>query len=170
MRKTVFIAATGLVATPAVAGELQVTVEIPRLRVSEYHNPYVAVWVEDASGKTVANLAALYDIDLREEDGAKWLPDLRTWWRKAGRSLKLPANGVSAPTKAPGQHTLRFAEGSRPLGRLAAGSYKLQVEAAREVGGRELVTVPFQWPPKASANASAKGSKELGTVRLTVKP
>lgn len=170
MRKTVFIAATGLVASPAAAGEIELSVEIPRLRVSEYHNPYVAIWVEDASGKVVANLDVWYDVDLRGEDGAKWLSDLRTWWRRAGRSLRLPANGISGPTQAPGRHTMTYAEGARPLGRLAPGSYRLQVEAAREVGGREVVTIPFQWPPRSSTSASAAGKSELGAVRLTLKP
>ncbi|WP_126173625.1 DUF2271 domain-containing protein [Altericroceibacterium xinjiangense] len=170
MQKTLLFAATGLIATPAAAGEMQLNVEIPRLRVSEYHNPYVALWIEDGSGKVVSNLGAWYDVDLKGEDGSKWLSDLRTWWRRSGRSLKMPVNGVSAPTKAPGQHPLRFTEGSRQLKKLAPGSYKLQVEAVREVGGRELVTIPFQWPPRGTQTASASGSKELGDIRLTIKP
>lgn len=172
MRKSLIIAATGtgIIATPAAANQMQLSVEIPRLRVSEYHNPYVAIWIEDASGKVAANLDVWYDVDLRGEDGAKWLSDLRTWWRRAGRGLRLPADGVSGPTQAPGRHTMRFTEGARPLARLAPGSYKLRVEAAREVGGRELVTIPFQWPPRGSQTASASGSNELGDVRLTIAP
>src|SRR5690606_23963404 len=40
----VFLA--GLSAAPAQASGLTVTVEIPRLGVSEYHRPYVAMWIE----------------------------------------------------------------------------------------------------------------------------
>lgn len=170
MRRTIIFAATGLIATPAAAGEMQVSLEIPRLKVAEYHNPYVAVWIEDEAGKVAANLDVWYDIDLRGEDGAKWLPDLRTWWRRSGRSLKLPVNGVSGPTQPPGRHDLSFTEGTRPLPRLAPGAYNLRVEAAREVGGRELVTIPFEWPPRATKTAAAAGSKELGAVRLTIEP
>ncbi len=38
-------------AAPALAADLNVTVEVPRLTVAEYHKPYVAIWVEapDAS-------------------------------------------------------------------------------------------------------------------------
>ena len=169
MKKSAIIIATGLVASPAAAQQISVTVEIPRLRVAEYHNPYVAIWIENDAGKAVATLDAWYDVDLRGEPGEKWLPDLRTWWRRAGRSLKLPANGISGPTQAPGSHTVEFKQGSRPLGNLAPGSYRLRVEAAREVGGRELVTVPFQWPPSGTASASASGKSELGKVSLTVK-
>ena len=92
MRKTLVFAATGLIATPAMAGELTVTVEIPRLKVAEYHKPYVAIWIETADGKAVSNLDVWYDIDLKgKEAGTKWLPDLRTWWRKSGRTLAMPA-------------------------------------------------------------------------------
>lgn len=175
MRKTTAtiarLAATGLLATPVAARDLQVSLQIPRLRVAEYHNPYIAVWIEDASGKAVANLDVWYDVDMRGADkGEKWLSDMRLWWRRAGRSLKMPANGVSGPTQAPGTYNLNFTEGRSPLGRLPAGTYKLQVEAAREVGGREVVSIPFQWPPSGTKTASAKGSSELGTVRLTIKP
>ena len=42
--------------------------------------------------------------------------------------------------------------------------------AAREVGGREMVRIPFQWPPKAAATGQAKGETELGAVSLSLKP
>ncbi|WP_170003908.1 DUF2271 domain-containing protein [Pseudopontixanthobacter vadosimaris] len=158
------------VAAPVSAGDLQVQFEIPRLRVAEYHNPYVAVWLEDANGKAVANLDVWYDTDLRGDDPRKWLPDMRTWWRRIGRSSTMPANGISGPTQPPGRYSLRFSEGSRPLPRLAAGSYVLKVEAAREVGGRELVSIPFQWPPAKPMTGTKLGSKELGAVRLSIKP
>jgi hypothetical protein len=44
------------------------------------------------------------------------------------------------------------------------------VEAAREVGGRELVKVPFEWPPKSAQNQKVKGEHELGTITLDLKP
>jgi hypothetical protein len=173
LRKTIIIAVSfsGIVAAPAAAAEMQISLEIPRLRVAEYHNPYVAIWIEDEAGKVAANLDAWYDVDLKgEEPGTKWLPDLRTWWRRVGRTVKMPVDGVSGPTQAPGRYELRFSEGTRPLGRLAPGAYRLRVEAAREVGGRELVTIPFQWPPRAAQTGSASGSAELGAVRLTIRP
>ena len=40
------------------------------------------------------------------------------------------------------------------------------VEDARELGGREVVRVPFRWGAANTANAS--GSSELGAVRVTV--
>ncbi|GAB5348411.1 DUF2271 domain-containing protein [Alteriqipengyuania sp. 357] len=173
MRKAYWIAipvTASAFAAPAAAGDMQIQLEIPRLRVAEYHNPYVAVWLEDADGKAVANLDVWYDVDLRGDDPRKWLPDMRTWWRRAGRSADMPADGISGPTQVPGTYTLRFREGSRPLPKLAAGSYVLRVEAAREVGGRELVSIPFQWPPKKPMTGTKSGSKELGKVRLSIQP
>jgi hypothetical protein len=68
---------------------------------------------------------------------------------------------------------MSFAEGSKALPKLAPGSYKLVVEAAREVGGRELVSVPFEWPPKPGTpgtTLTAAGKEELGAISLTLKP
>jgi hypothetical protein len=40
----------------------------------------------------------------------------------------------------------------------------------REVGGREAVRIPFEWPIKAAKRESVKGSTELGAVALTLNP
>lgn len=165
-----FIAALTGAGAPAAANsaELTVSVEIPRLNVAEYHRPYVALWIETPDQTAVRTLSVWYGVNLKGEEGSTWLKDMRTWWRKAGRSLSLPANGVSGPTKAPGKHQLAF-KGAQ-LGNLAPGQYSLAVEAAREVGGREVVRVPFTWPPRGANTASAKGSAELGAVSVTAKP
>nr|WP_237437659.1 DUF2271 domain-containing protein [Altericroceibacterium endophyticum] len=168
-KSLILVATTGLIATPAVAGDMTVTVEIPRMRVAEYHNPYVAIWIEDSAGKVASTLDVWYEVDKRGGEGTKWLADMRTWWRRAGRSMKMPANGISGPTQAPGKYTLKFTEGRTPLRNLAPGNYKLRVEAAREVGGREVLTIPFKWPASGSVSGSAKGTSELGTVTLSGK-
>ena len=56
------------------------------------------------------------------------------------------------------------------LAALPAGNYKLVVEAAREVGGRELVSIPFTWPAAQATSLQAQGQTELGTITLQVKP
>ena len=48
------------VGAPAMAADLAVTVEIPRLSVAEYHKPYVAIWVE-APDATAAGSAVSGD-------------------------------------------------------------------------------------------------------------
>lgn len=159
-----------LFAWPAMASDLQVSIEIPRLKVAEYHRPYVAVWIEKESGGVAANLAVWYDVEMRENKGQEWLKDMRQWWRRTGRELEMPIDGISGATRAPGVHKVTFSQGKAPLGDLPAGNYHLLVEAAREVGGRELLKVPFQWPPKAQQSLSAQGETELGALSVTLVP
>ncbi|MCK5911738.1 MAG: DUF2271 domain-containing protein [Caulobacter sp.] len=154
---------------PAMAADLNVTVEIPRLSVAEYHKPYVAIWIENpADASAAGTLAVWYDADNREDHGAKWLKDMRQWWRKAGREMSFPADGVSGATRAPGPQKLVFSGAKGALKSLKPGQYNLVVEAAREVGGHEAVRVPFAWG-KPGKPATAKGSAELGAVTVSVK-
>ena len=152
----------------AVAADLSVKFELPRLNVAEYHKPYVAIWIENADQTIASNLAVLYDVKMKDKGGEKWVKDLRTWWRKAGRDAALPIDGVSGATRPPGAHTMKFDAARNKLDQLPAGDYKLVVEAAREAGGRELVRVPFTWAGKGKLAADAAGKEELGAVSLQV--
>lgn len=157
-------------AAPALAADMDLSVEIPRLDAAEYHRPYVAVWIEGDGHEVAAQLAVWYDLKNRKEDGAKWLKDLRQWWRRGGRGLDLPVDGVTGATRPVGQHKLHFNAGEAPLGDLEPGTYTLVVEAAREVGGREVVRIPFDWPAEASEHLEASGKHELGRVNLDINP
>lgn len=160
-----------LISAKIFGADIEVSLEIPRLSVAEYHRPYVAMWVEKPDQSIAANLSVWYDQQTNKaETGATWLKDLRQWWRKSGRDLKLPVDGVSGATRPPGAHVVTFRSAKSALAALPAGNYQLVVEAAREVGGRELVRVPFQWPAPSSQPASAKGQTELGQVKVAVKP
>ncbi len=174
MRTTLSIALGGLLTTsalPAQAASLEVEVEIPQLRVAEYHRPYIAVYVEGADQKHAANLAVWYmSKDTAEGHGTKWLPDLRQWWRKSGRTLTVPVDGVTGPTRPAGRHALRFDATHPELAKLPAGSYTLVVEAAREVGGRELLRIPFTWPVRQPQSGRAQGTSELGAISLSLRP
>ena len=166
MRNVVMLAVPVAMAGAAHAGTLELTVEIPKLNVAEYHRPYIAIWIEDASGKVAGNLSVWYDIKLKDQEGEKWLKDIRQWWRRTGRELNLPIDGVSSPTKPPGRNTVKFDTSSGVFANLAPGDYKVVVEASREVGGKELVEIPFKWAPGAEATGSASGKAELGAVTL----
>lgn len=168
MRKLPLVLTTATLtaaAAPALANTLSVTVDLPRISSASYHRPYVAVWIENPDQTANRTLAVWYQQTRNAEgDGKDWLKDMRTWWRKGGRAMTLPADGVSGPTKAPGRHTVTV-PASR-LRNLAVGNYTIVVEAARELGGREVVRVPFRWGGPNTANAS--GSTELGAVRVAV--
>lgn len=155
-----------VMAGSAHAGGLELTVELPKLSVSEYHRPYVAIWIEDKDKKIAANLSVWYAVHLKDQEGEKWLKDIRQWWRRTGRGLDMPLDGVSSPTKPPGANKVEFKTDSGPLAKLAPGDYTLIVEASREVGGKEMVEIPFTWAPGAEAVASARGKEELGAVTL----
>ena len=170
MRSVLSITLSGACIVPAFAAEMKVSVEIPRLTVAEYHRPYVAVWLEKPDQSFVGNLAVWYDLKLKDNEGTKWLKDMRQWWRKSGRELTMPVDGLSSATRAPGEHSIAVALDKAPAKDLSAGEYHLVIEAAREVGGREILRIPFQWPIQSAASLKVKGEHELGQVALELKP
>lgn len=158
MRYSPIFLLSGMVAAPVAAtGTINVT--LPQLKVAEYHRPYVAIWLEPAGGGAARTLAVWYEVKKGgNEPGTKWLSDLRAWWRKGGKSLKMPADGISGATKAPGTYAIPLPADIKP------GNYVLNVEAARETGGREVVTVPISVPARP---AKAAGKTELGAITLS---
>lgn len=171
MRKLTMAALlTGLLIKTAQATDLELSIELPRLDVAEYHRPYVAIWIENADQDAVGDLAVWYDVAQKNNEGAEWLKDMRQWWRRSGRNQTFPVDGVSGATKPVGTHALNFSGASKPFAQLKPGQYTLAVEAAREVGGRELVRIPFEWPVKKAEHLTVNGDHELGSVILTIKP
>lgn len=153
--------APGLMLASGAADAGTISVTVPRLSVAEYHKPYVAVWLEPEGGGAARTLAVWYDVKKGgNEPGTKWLADLRAWWRKGGRSMAMPANGISGATRAPGQYNIPLPADVKP------GRYVLNVEAARETGGRELVQVPLSVP---NPQGRATGSHELGAIAISAK-
>lgn len=162
--RALVIAAGVLAAGAASADELRVEIELPRMSVAEYHRPYVALWIARPDQSVVSHL----DVWYQQEDGPEgagetWLVDIRQWWRRIGRTLELDTDGVSRPTRPPGQHTISY-----QLPALPPGDYLLNVEAAREVGGRELIGVPFRVSSNRVVEASAQGENELGAINMRI--
>jgi hypothetical protein len=165
-----FMLGAALTTPAAFAADMTLKVEIPRLNVAEYHKPYAAFWIEHTDQTFVRNLSVWYDVKKKDNGGTKWLKDVRQWWRKSGRDLQMPIDGVSGATRAPGEQQLAFNGAKSGLDKLPAGDYVLVAEASRESGGREVVRVPFAWPPKTVQTVQAKGEHELGTVAVELKP
>jgi hypothetical protein len=170
MHKPLVLALGLLAAAPAFSAGIEIDIEVPRIDVADYRRPYVAVWLERPDNSVAANLAVWYDVRMRNDEGTKWLKDMRQWWRRSGRELTLPIDGVTSATRQPGKHSLSFTAGQAPLGTLAPGEYRLQIEASREHGGRELLSVPITWPPAAASRSEARGQHELGTVSVRLVP
>jgi len=157
-------------AVPAFATELTLKIDLPRMAVAEYHRPYVAAWIEKAPDQGFAgNLAVWYDIKKRDDGGAKWLKEMRSWWRKSAHEAADRPDGVSGATRAAGEQSINLLD-VKAVKALAPGQYEVVVEAARENGGREVLRVPFEWPVKKAQSANAHGEGELAGVSLDAKP
>ena len=148
--------ALSLLAVSSNAADLTVELAIPALQTAEYHRPYIAVWVENAQRQPISQLA----LWLEQE---KWHRDLRSWWRRGGSKLALPIDGVSGATRKPGHYTIASQS------ELPAGDYTLNVEAVREVGGREHLRIPFNWSGQG-LQETAQGQSELGQITFTLEP
>lgn len=146
----------------------QLELTIPELNVAEYHRPYIAIWLADERHQRVLDLAVWYDLKLANKEGEKWLKDMRQWWRRSGRMATLPIDGVTGATRRPGTHDVPFPQLVEQLKQLPAGQYSLNVEAAREVGGREHLQLPLTLPLQLPLVAEVSGQYELGTIRLTI--
>lgn len=170
MHKPLLLTLGLLAVTPTLAAGIEIEIELPRFEVADYRRPYVAIWLERPDNTVAANLAVWYDAKMRNDEGSKWLKDMRQWWRRTGRSLALPIDGMTSATRNPGQHTLGFTAGQAPLAELEAGNYRLFVEAAREHGGRELLSIPLQWPPTSETRTELRGEHELGKVAIRLHP
>lgn len=145
----------------ASAGSADIQLEIPAIETSQYHRPYVAVWVEDEQQSPV-RLIALWT------EKPDWLKDLRRFWRKIGRSDNQLVDAVSGATRKPGSYTLTW-DGKDDKGTdLPAGKYTLFVEAAREQGGRSLLKQEFVLPGNGQVIEAGPDS-ELGTVKMTLR-
>ena len=167
---TAAIALTSLMGGQSAAAGLTLDITLPQINTSEYHRPYVAVWLEGDNRAIVRDIAVWYENKKPDGEGKKWLKDLRQWWRVSGRNQDAPADGVTGATRPVGTHAIKVPAEASALKGLPPGQYEVIVEAAREKGGRELVRLPLTWPPESSTTQSAQGQHELGPIQLAVTP
>ena len=109
-------------------------------------------------------------VNPRTPGGARWLNEVREWWADSGNKLQFPVDGLTSASRAAGTYELTFSGSDPKLASLPPGNYKLMVEAAREHGGKESISIPFTWPGKAVQTSAASGKTELGAVELVVTP
>jgi len=109
--------------------KLDISFEIAAPAGFRYRPPYVAVWVENAQGLALRNLALWF-----EQSRSRYLNELVRW---AGENNSVP-QAVSGPTRLPGRYTLSW-DGKDERGNLMAqGDYYVCIEMAREHGPYEL--------------------------------
>lgn len=128
----------------------------------EYHPPYVAAWLENDKNKPVRTLALW-----RTE--AKWLKDIRRWWRKIGRKDEQLVDAITSATRGVGTYPLTFKAENDKGQPLAQGSYTLYIEVVRENGGRVIVKQPMVLN-NVSASYVIKATAETGKIHIKVTP
>jgi hypothetical protein len=116
--------------------ELAVDFQIAQPDGGRYHRPYVAIWVEDASGRAVRTLSLWVNNSGR---GPRYIRELRRWFgAERNDSSELIAT-VSSATRLPGKYTVLW-NGRDDRGRpVEQGNYRLLIEAAREHGSYQLM-------------------------------
>jgi FAD:protein FMN transferase len=153
-------------ATWNTAWQLTISLELARLDAMA-RRPYVAVWIEDKDHFPVRTVALWYD------GKARWLPDLRAWYR-ADR-LRWMAEGaqivdtVTTPTRSPGKYTLQW-DGKDNSGKLVrAGTYTVCVEASREHGTYQIIRQEMNVSGKP-LHMAAPGGTEISAANFDYQP
>jgi len=142
------------------AQPVEITVTIPEFTNNAYR-PYVSVWIEDANEDVVTTLA----VWRKEPD---WLKDMRRWWRKAGRYDQGELDSVSGATRRPGRYSLVWDGMDASGSPVVPGTYIVNVEAAREHGGRSLVRQEITLGKQAQ-HLVTEPQEELGEIEISVK-
>ena len=141
---------------------VEINFTLPALDASPYHRPYVAVWIETGERKGVHTIAVWHE---QEE----WLRDMRQWWRKLGRSNPQAYDSVTGATRKPGDYQLLWNGKTNDGTSVPAGEYYLNLEAAREEGGRDFVRQKIVLGSDSTQAFNLEGEKELGKITIKVK-
>lgn len=131
--------------------------DIPKPSSSNYHAPYVVIWVTDANRKLVRTLHIF-------GPQAKWMDSNYIWWKRYGRMMD-HVDTIAQPSRAPGHYTVSW-DGKDDAGqRVPQGKYTLHIEATREHGGHSYSTFDIDATPKSNTqNLPAKD--ELGDLKF----
>jgi hypothetical protein len=142
--------------------ELVVSLELARIEGARARRPYVAVWIEDKDKFPVRTLGLWLQ-------KPRWLPELRAWNRddriRASAEHRDITPSVSSATRPPGKYTLKW-DGKDNAGNLVkAGTYTVNIEAAREHGTYQILRqeMEFQGTPK---QIDLKGGTEISAASL----
>jgi hypothetical protein len=142
------------------ATELELNINLAK-QTGEYHNPYVAAWIENDQGKSVRTLVLW-------REGAKWLKDIRTWWRKVGRRDQQLVDAMTSATRPAGDYNLNFKANDDQDQPLADGHYTLKLEIVREHGGRAIIKQKFSLNGQAQSY-TLKATPETNQTQFLIK-
>ena len=141
--------------------ELLINLELALIEGQRIHRPFVAIWIEDGHHKPVKNIAIWFN-------KTRWLPDLKSWYRAYGLDFGAEGNPVkstSSATRSPGKYTVKW-DGKDDAGNaVKAGTYRVNIEVAREHGTYQLITQDINWNGKAT-NITLPGNTEVAAASL----
>ncbi|MFL3656695.1 MAG: DUF2271 domain-containing protein [Opitutales bacterium] len=139
--------------------EVVIEYEVPKLKVSKYRAPYVAVWITDADRNLVKTLKML-------GDSPRWTEENYVWWRRYARKEPLLVDAISEPSRKPGRYRLLW-DGTNDFGHsMPQGDYILNIEFSREYGGHSMAKIDLPlYEKKHRSHRKAVG--EIGFVRVT---
>jgi hypothetical protein len=146
--------------------ELAVDFDIASQEGFRYHRPYVAVWVEDPSGKRVRTLSLWVNTNGR---GPRYIRELRRW--VSGEREQEDAGGpdlvasMSGATRPPGQYSVVWNGRDDRGGIVEQGPYRIVIEAAREHGSYQLMQQDLTLGAKPVA-ADLGSNEEIGRARV----
>jgi thiamine biosynthesis lipoprotein ApbE len=126
--------------------------------------PYVAVWVQDATGKAVRNIA-VWGTDQR------YIRELSYWWQAAASASQQTLRAITRATRGAGEYALTW-DGLNDAGKpVPQGEYTVVVELNREHGRhvKESVTLTCGADP-ATGNLKETAESDPSTVEYGPKP
>ena len=135
--------------------KLRIDYQIPNISATQYHRPYLAIWLTTTDNQVVRHLLLLGESE-------RWAKENKRWWRRAGRRTPGILDAISRPTRRPGKYHIIW-DGLDDNGKPASNqNLVLHIEAAREVGGHNYKKIVLNNSPIA---LDAEG--ELGVISVT---
>jgi len=124
-------------------------------------NPYIAVWVETATGTFVDTISLWYSSGENE----RYLSDMRSWMSSSGGTDR----SMSGATRTAGSYSVVW-DGKDASGqKMPQGEYLFFIECAREKGPYEVISQPLTIAA-VPASASPSGKGEISKVSMTYTP
>jgi hypothetical protein len=132
------------------------------------HNPYVAVWIEDASDIAIR----IVHLEYQQGRGNRWLNDLSRWSRAdqtlVALGIKSSAQTFTNATRIPGSYSVVWDGKNADGAYVPNGTYNVYVEAAREKGPYQFVKHTVTINGEAFSQ-TASPSGDLTNVKLDLR-
>jgi len=123
-------------------------------------NPYIAVWVEDASSTVVGAVSVWYS-----SRDSKYLRELTEYTAATTSVSSGEIDAVSGATRSAGDYHVQW-DGIGLEGTALSGQYTMWIEAAREHGPHSVTSGPVTLGTPGTATIPANGELSAATVTV----